>query len=272
MHGLGNDFIVIDNRDGKLRDPFISSIAKTLCRRRFSIGADGLLLVYKSSSADVKMRIFNADGSEAEMCGNGIRCLAKYCYENGICRKNIMSIETLAGIKILSLNVINGEVDTVSVDMGKPRFNRKSIPMLGEGECVNEKLKVNGEIYKITCLSMGNPHCVIFVDDVDNFPVKDVGSKIEVNRLFPERVNVGFVEVLSRHELKARIWERGVGETLACGTGACAAVAAASRLGLIEKKCKVQLSGGILQLEYGETMIMTGEVEKSFEGKVELNL
>ena len=166
MHGLGNDYIIVDNRDGKLRDEVLSSLSKRLCRRRFSIGADGLLLIYDSAIADAKMRIFNADGSEAEMCGNGIRCLAKYCYENGIVKKNEMKIETLAGIKTVWLSMEDGSIKAVTVDMGSPIFERKHIPVFGEGEFINENLEVNGKIFRATCLSVGNPHCVIFIENI----------------------------------------------------------------------------------------------------------
>jgi len=272
MHGLGNDFIVVDNRRGVIPDEHLERVAMKVCRRRFSVGADGLLLVYDSNVADAKMRIFNADGTEAEMCGNGIRCVAKYCYENKICRKDKIAVETLAGIKNLKLNVESGRVNSVTVDMGKPSFNKRDVPMVGEGECIDEEVRFGDETYRVTCLSMGNPHCVIFVSDVDTFPVGTVGPKIERSRIFPERVNVDFVEVIGRKELKARVWERGVGETLACGTGACAAVAAACRLGLSDKRCTVRLPGGDLFVEYGNTMLMTGPAVKSYEGSVKLYL
>ena len=270
MHGLGNDYVVIDNRDQKIEERSLGDLARALCKRRFSVGADGLLLLYKSSVADLKMRIFNPDGTEAEMCGNGIRCIAKYCYENGVVEKEEMTVETLAGVKSLQLKVRNGEVKSVRVDMGKPSFERRMIPMLGEGVCIDEKLEVEGETYRITCLSMGNPHCVIFVEDSDGFPVKEVGPRIESHKLFPNKVNVEFVEALDRDELKVRVWERGVGETLACGTGACAAVAAGVALGIVDRKCTVHLLGGDLQVEYGESMLMTGPAEKAYEGIVDL--
>ncbi len=219
MHGLGNDYIVIDNREEKISGKQAAELAKRLCERRFSVGADGLLLVSNSKVGDVKMRIFNADGSEAEMCGNGIRCFAKYCYENGVVKKNEFSVETLSGIKSVWLTLQHGEVSAVKVDMGLPNWERSSLPMVGQGTCINENLDVDGEVYKVTCLSMGNPHCVIFVDKVDDFPVEQIGLKIGNHKAFPKRTNVGFVQVLNPYELKLRVWERGCGETLACGTG-----------------------------------------------------
>jgi diaminopimelate epimerase len=266
MHGLGNDYVVIDNRDQKISEAQAPTVAKKLCERRFSVGADGLLLVYPSKVADVKMRIFNSDGSEAEMCGNGIRCFSKYCYENSIAKKTEFSVETLAGIKHIWLTLTGNEVSSVKVDMGAPNWQRSSLPMLGEGTAINETLEVDSEPYKITCLSMGNPHCVTFVDNVAEFPVDYVGSIIETDKAFPKRVNVGFAQVLNRNELKLRVWERGCGETLACGTGTCAAVAAANKLGKVGGKVTVHVLGGILQVEIGETILLSGAAEKVFEG------
>ena len=268
MHGLGNDYIVIDNRDERISDKQASDLAKRLCERRFSVGADGLLLVSNSKIAEAKMRIFNSDGSEAEMCGNGIRCFAKYCYENGIVPKQEFTIETLSGLKYVWL-ILNGkEVKAVKVDMGAPNWARSSIPMVGQGTSINESLNVNGETFKVTCLSMGNPHCVIFVDNVDNFPVDQIGPKIENNEVFPKRTNVGFVQVLKQNELKIRVWERGCGETLACGTGTCAAVAASNKLGKAGNKVTVHVLGGDLQVEVAENLLLTGAAKKVFEGKL----
>ncbi len=264
MHGLGNDYVVIDDRDQKITDP--ASLAKKICERRFSVGADGLLLVYNSTVSDVKMRIFNSDGSEAEMCGNGIRCFAKYCYENGIAKKAEFTVETLSGIKHVWLTLDGEEVATVKVDMGAPNWARASLPMLGEGTCINCNLDVDSEPYKITCLSMGNPHCIIFVENVDEFPVDYVGPIVENDQAFPKRTNVSFVQVLNKDELKVRVWERGCGETLACGTGTCAAVAAASKLGKVGKKVSAHLLGGDLQVEVAKTLFLTGVAEKVYEG------
>ena len=266
MHGLGNDYIVIDNRDEKISGNQAAELAKKLCERRFSVGADGLLFVSNSTIANVKMRIFNADGSEAEMCGNGIRCFAKYCYENGIAPKQEFAVETLSGIKNVWLTLKNGEVSAVKVDMGAPNWERSSLPMVGQGKCINENLDVNGEPFKVTCLSMGNPHCVIFVDKVDDFPVEQIGPKVGNHKAFPKRTNVGFVQVLNPCELKVRVWERGCGETLACGTGSCAAVAAANKLGKVGNKVTVHVLGGDLQVEVAKSLFLSGAAEKVFEG------
>jgi diaminopimelate epimerase len=266
MHGLGNDYIVIDNRDEKISDAEATELARKLCERQFSVGADGLLLASNSGSADVKMRIFNANGSEAEMCGNGIRCFAKYCYENDIARKSELTVETLAGIKRTLLTVENGLVTSVMVDMGAPMLERSKIPMLGHGMCINEDLQVNGEIYKVTCLSVGNPHCVTFVDALDDFPVQSIGPKIENHRLFPKKINVEFAQFLGENELNVRVWERGCGETLACGTGACAAVVAGSLLRKLGSKVRVHLIGGDLEVEYAERLFLSGPAEKVLEG------
>jgi len=266
MHGLGNDYIVIDNRDEKISCREASELALKLCKRRFSVGADGLLFVSNSTVADVKMRIYNADGSEAEMCGNGIRCFVKYCYENDIARKNELVVETLAGNKRTWLNVENGVVQSVMVDMGMPELERSKIPMAGQGTFINEELQVDGEAYKATCLSVGNPHCIIFVDAIDDFPAERVGSEIENHPLFPNRTNVEFAQVLSENEVKLRVWERGCGETLACGTGACATVVAGNLLRKLGGKVQVHLLGGDLTVEYTDSLLMIGAAEKVFEG------
>jgi diaminopimelate epimerase len=270
MHGLGNDYVVIDNRDRIIKEDEISVLARRICQRRFSIGADGIILLSISQRADVGMRIFNADGSEAEMCGNGIRCLAKYCYDNRIVEKDKFTVETLAGMKAVRLTVEDSVVKNVRVDMGKPIFERQAIPMRGEGKCVDELLNIDGREFKVTCLSVGNPHCVIFVDDVDNFPVGEVGSRIESDELFPKRVNVEFAQILNRKLIHARIWERGVGETFACGTGACAAVVAANVIGKCNSEVVVNLFGGDLTVKYNDEIFMTGPAEKAFEGIISL--
>lgn len=273
MHSLGNDYILIDNREGRVPDEKLASLARGLCRRRFSIGADGLLLLYSSSVADVRMRIFNADGSEAEMCGNGIRCLAKYCYESGVVHKDVMDIETLAGIRRVWLEVSGDKVKSVTVDMGSPIFERERIPALGEGKFINEEIEVDGVKFRATCLSIGNPHCVIFVDDVASFPVEHYGPKIERHTLFPRRINVEFVQIVRPNLLRVRVWERGVGETFSCGTGACACVVAGRVLGLLESECTVQLLGGDLRVRYSEAdnrIFLIGPAEKVYEGVIEL--
>jgi len=266
MHGLGNDYVVIDNRDDEISGEQAAGLAKRLCERRFSIGADGLLLVSNSKLADVKMRIFNADGSEAEMCGNGIRCFAKYCFENGVVVKSEFMVETLSGIKHVWLMFEGKELVAVKVDMGAPNWARSSLPMFGQGTFIDENLEIDGQTYKATCLSMGNPHCILFLKKIDNFPVDQIGPKIENNKFFPKRINVGFVQVLSQNELKVRVWERGCGETLACGTGTCAAVAAANKLGRVGNKVTVHVLGGDLQVEVAENLFLIGTATKVFEG------
>jgi len=278
MHGIGNDFIVLDY----FSKPFpaevnFNQLAKKLCHRHFGIGADGLILVMPSQRYDFRMRIFNFDGSEPQMCGNGIRCFARYIYENNLTNKRKFSVETLAGeiIPELVFNPTTNILEGVKVDMGKPRLTRKEIPILGDGEsqAVNESFSLdNGEKYNITCVSMGNPHCVIFVEDVDIFPVTEVGPFIENNSLFPEKTNVEFIQLLNKQEIKFRVWERGVGETMACGTGASAAVVA----GVLNKKLHsdsiVHLKGGDLRIQWEDDrhVYMTGAAENVFTGTIEI--
>jgi len=266
MHGIGNDYIVIDNRSGVIKEKDASKLAQKICRRRYSIGADGMILVSNSTIADAKMRIYNLDGSEAEMCGNGIRCFSKFCYENKIVEKKELTIETLAGIRKGKLIAKNGKITQVSIDMGIPIFERAQIPMTGSGKCVNQDLTLNQTLLKITCLSVGNPHCILFVDNLDVFPVHIIGPKIENHPLFPNRINVMFVEIQDKDKIKMRSWERGCGETLACGTGACAAVVAGNFLRKTKRKVTVSLRGGNLEIENAEHVFMKGPVEKVFEG------
>ncbi|MEM3617646.1 MAG: diaminopimelate epimerase [Candidatus Bathyarchaeia archaeon] len=271
MHGLGNDYIVIDNRGKELNEEELPNLAVKLCERRFGIGADGLMLVYPSQKADVKMRIFNPDGSEAEMCGNGIRCLAKYCFETGLTRKTSLLVETLAGVKTLDLKVENDVVKSVRVNMGSPSFEAEEIPIKWNGAFIDKPIHAGETTVKATALSMGNPHCVIFVEDVEKYPVKAVGPLLENYELFPKRTNVEFVQVISRDKLKVRVWERGAGETMACGTGACASVVAAKVLGKVDKIVTVKLPGGELTAEYRYGVIfMEGPAEKVFEGVINL--
>ena len=268
MHGLGNDYIVIDNRSLKITSTEATSLSRKLCERRLSVGADGLLLVEKSTVADVKMRIFNHDGSEAEMCGNGIRCFAKYCYENNIVNQKEIVVETMAGIKKTWLTLKRNTVISVKVDMGVPMLERRRIPMIGTGRCINQDLQIDNKKYKVTCLSVGNPHCVIFIDELDGFPVETIGPKIENHHLFTKRTNVEFVEILNKNETRVRVWERGCGETLACGTGACATVVAGNLLGKTHNKIKVHLLGGDLQVEYTGHLFLNGSVKKVYEGRL----
>ena len=280
MHGIGNDFILIDclNQDFKMQNADFGMLAKQLCNRRFGIGADQLLLLYPSSIADFKMRIFNADGSEVEMCGNGMRCLAKYIWDRNLSGKNILNIETLAGI-------IRPEKagEMVRVDRGGPIFEPEKIPVnilkskVRSQKSKKRKLIIDyllqiGDIeFYISCVSMGNPHAIIVVDDVSNFPVPYYGPLIENHQLFPRKTNVEFIEVLNTSEIKMRVWERGSGETMACGTGASAAAVASNIKGLTEKKVVVHLLGGDLFIEWASDnhVYMTGPAMEVFEGIIE---
>jgi len=274
MHGLGNDFILIDCLSKPLGDSlFLSYLAKKLCDRNFGIGADGLILILPSSKTDLRMRIFNYDGSEAQMCGNGIRCFAKYAYENKLVSKNKFTVETLAGIIIPELTITNNKILGVKVNMGTPKLRRREIPMNGKdtSTVVNETLKINSEqTFKITCVSMGNPHCITFVNDVQSISVDEIGPKIENHPLFPEKINVEFIQVLNKQEINFRVWERGVGETLACGTGACAALVAAVLNKKSERQAIIHLKGGDLDIEWIENgpVFMTGPAELVFKGEM----
>jgi diaminopimelate epimerase len=268
MHGLGNDFIVIDCRDQAVSRQLsaISDLSKRLCDRRFGIGADQVLLLYNSQKADFLMRIYNADGSEVEMCGNGIRCFAKYIWDRKLSGKSVLEIETAAGI-------IKPEKagDLVRVDMGIPVLEGRQIPVDLDGVIKDYPLTIDDKTFTITCVSMGNPHAVIFVDEVKGFDVPRYGSQIGVHRLFPKKINVEFVQVMDRKTLRMRVWERGAGETMACGTGASAAAVAANLKGIAEKKVTVKLLGGDLFIELSENghVYMTGPAEEVFEGSIQ---
>ena len=276
MHGLGNDFVLIDCLNKSLGDSsFLSYLAKRLCNRNFGIGADGLMLILSSSKADLRMRIFNSDGSEAQMCGNGIRCFAKYAYENKLVSKNKFKVETLAGIIIPELTISNNNILGVKVNMGVPKLRRREIPMNGEDTTtvVDETLKINPEqAFKITCVSMGNPHCIIFVNDVQSIPVNEIGPKIENHPLFLEKTNVEFIHILNRKEINFRVWERGVGETLACGTGACASLVASVLNNKSERQAIIHLTGGDLDIQWADNghLYMTGPAELVFRGEMEI--
>ena len=277
MHGLGNDFILIDCLNKSLgNSSFLSYLAKKLCDRNFGIGADGLILILASSQADLRMRIFNFDGSEAQMCGNGIRCFAKYAYENKLISKNKFAVETLAGIIIPELifqDLKNKKVLRIKVNMGTPKLRRREIPMNGEDTptVIDETLKINPEqTFKITCVSMGNPHCITFVNDVQSISVDEIGPKIENHPLFPEKTNVEFIQVLNKQEINFRVWERGVGETLACGTGACAALVAAVLNNKTYRKATIHLPGGDLDIQWANDgyIYMAGPAELVFKGEM----
>ncbi len=271
MQGAGNDYVYVNCFEEAVEDP--AAVAVKVSNRNFGIGSDGLILILPSEVADVKMRMFNSDGSESEMCGNGIRCVAKYAYDRGIVAKKEISAETGAGI--LTLQLVTGadnKVAKVRVNMGPPRLTRKEIPMLGnpDQKVVGEPLNILHSTFQITCASMGNPHCVIFVEDVDKFEVEKYGPLIENHELFPRRTNVEFVQIISRTEVRQRTWERGAGETLACGTGSSAVTAACVLNGLTEKSILNHLTGGDLEMEWGEdgNIYMTGPAVEVFTGEI----
>ena len=274
MHGLGNDFVLVDVREiepenkpeNMIDDP--AGFARWACDRRFGIGADQVLLLKDSKAADFKMEIINPDGSVVEMCGNGIRAFAKYIWDRGISDKDVLDIETLAGIIRPERAGNNDEL--IKVDMGEPEFEGRKIPVALDGRIIDQPLKVGDETFNITCVSMGNPHAVIFVDDVDAFPVEIYGPMIENDELFPNRINVEFVQVLASDSIRMRVWERGAGETLACGTGASASAVAARLKKLTDKKVTVQLKGGDLLIDWAENgrVYMTGPATEVYCGEI----
>ncbi len=265
MHGLGNDFVIIDDRGERLAD--VGKLSQKLCHRKFGIGADQLLLLKDSAKADWAMLIFNPDGSEAEMCGNGVRCFARYILDRGISSQHDMNIETKAG---LITTRVRG--DMIEVDMGEPHFEGKEIPSVIKGRIVSYPLKVMGKELPVTCVSMGNPHTIIFVEDVENFPVERYGPEIENHSVFPNRTNVEFARVISDREITMRVWERGAGETFACGTGACATLVAGVLNRLTHKRATVHLLGGDLNILWGEDghVYMTGPAVKVFDGIMDI--
>jgi diaminopimelate epimerase len=269
MHGAGNDYVYVNCFEETVADP--PAVARQVSNRNFGIGSDGLILIMPSKVADVRMRMFNSDGSESEMCGNGIRCVAKYAFDHGLVDKKDITAETGAGI--LKLQLFTNErnkVDRVRVNMGRPRLTRGEIPMTGapDEQVVSAELKVLDRTFHITCVSMGNPHCVIFVDNVDEFPLQKYGPIIETHPLFPNRTNVEFVEIISPTEVKQRTWERGAGETLACGTGSSAVTVAGALNGRTERHILNHLLGGDLEMEWAEdgSVFMTGPAVQVFEG------
>ncbi len=271
MQGLGNDYIYINCLKDYPDDP--PNLAKRLSDRHFGIGSDGMVLIMRSDIADFRMRMFNPDGSEAEMCGNAIRCVGKYLYDNGIADRKRISVETLAGIRMLDLSVENSKVLFVKVDMGEPVTKPDNIPVISVKDAfVSEPVTVKGRTFRVTCVSMGNPHAVSYVDDVAAFPLEVFGSAMETNDLYPRRINCEFVEIIDRKTLKMRVWERGAGETLACGTGACAVAVASVLNGFCDRKVTVKLLGGDLTVEWDENdrhVYMTGPAVKVFDGETE---
>ena len=270
MQGIGNDYVYVNCLQETIENP--SELAKKISDRHYGVGSDGLIMINPSDKADFEMEMYNADGSRGEMCGNGIRCVAKYVYDYGLTDKTSISVETLAGIKYLDLTVEDGKVVLVKVDMGKPMLRPEEVPVVSEKEeVIDEPITVDGQEYRMTCVSMGNPHAVVFIDqDVKEFPLLTVGVKFENHERFPKRVNTEFVNVLDRHTAQMRVWERGSGETLACGTGACAVAVACALNGLTEDEVTVKLLGGDLQIKWDReknTVYMTGPAEVVFDGE-----
>ena len=272
MHGIGNDYVYVNMFEEQIDNP--SEVARFVSDRHFGIGSDGLILIMPSEKADFRMRMFNSDGSESEMCGNGIRCVGKYVYDYKLTDKEEITIETLAGIKILKLFIKNQRVEMVRVDMCEPILDPTLIPVNSELDiCINQIIEVEDEIYNITCVSMGNPHTVIYVEEASDFLVHTIGSKIEVHPFFHKKTNVEFVKVVDRQNLIMRVWERGAGETLACGTGACAVLVASVLNEITERKAYIQLLGGDLIIEWDEKdnhVYMTGPATKVFDGEIEI--
>lgn len=274
--GTGNDFVLIDCLD-KPEDRYAAA-AKEICDRHYGIGADGILLVLPSDKADIRMRIINADGSEAEMCGNGIRCFARYVYEAGYVSSDEFTVETGAGIlvpKIIKEDGEHGKIAMIQVDMGEPILEGDKIPVAGYGmnRVINEEIIVQGQSFKMTCVSMGNPHCVVFVEDAEKFPIHELGRFFETHEKFPRKTNTEFVQVLDRRHLRMRVWERGAAVTLACGTGSCATLTAAVLNNLADRRAEVRLDGGNLVIEWNEQdnhLYMTGPALQVFKGTYSL--
>lgn len=273
MHGCGNDYVYVNLFEEKIDDP--SKVSVKVSDRHFGIGSDGLITIGPSKIADFRMRIYNADGSEAEMCGNGIRCVAKYVYDHKLTDRTEISVETGAGVKTLHLTVENDKVTLVRVDMGKPVLTPSEIPVVADGErVVDEPIIVGGKEWRMTCVSMGNPHAVVFVDDVAHFEIEKYGPLFENHERFPQRVNTEFVQVVSKNEAIMRVWERGSAETWACGTGTCATVMACILNGRTDNRVLVHLRGGDLRIEYDEKtnhLFMTGPATEVFEGEIQIN-
>lgn len=271
MHGLGNDYVYMDAIHQKIDNE--SDLAQFVSERHFGIGSDGLILICKSDVADFKMEMFNSDGSQAEMCGNGIRCVGKFVYDKGLTNKTTITVETLAGIKTLILNVKNGKVETVRVNMGEPILEPLKIPVVSkENPVTNLMLKALDKEFKFTCVSMGNPHAITIVEDTKTFEVEKYGKILEVDSVFPNKTNVEFVEIVDKNHIKMRVWERGTGETLACGTGACATAVACCLNNLVDRRVFIELLGGTLEIEWSKEdnhVYMTGPAVTVFEGVLE---
>ena len=275
MHGIGNDYVYVNCFEETVENP--SAVARYVSDRHFGIGSDGLILIKPSKIADCEMDMYNLDGSQGAMCGNGIRCVAKYAYDYGIVDKEHISVATKSGIKYLDLTVENGKVSQVKVNMGSPILTARQIPVVSEKEeVINEPLDVNGKIYYITAVSMGNPHAIVYMDDIDHLDIEKIGPAFENHVAFPDRVNTEFVEVIDEHTVKMRVWERGSGETLACGTGACAVAVASVLNGHVDgdSPVTVKLLGGDLQIFWNrqENLVyMTGPAATVFDGEIDVS-
>ena len=272
MHGIGNDYVYVNCMKETVENPTEAAIK--VSDRHFGIGSDGLILIKPSEVADGKMEMYNADGSQGAMCGNGIRCVAKYMYDHGITDKTTISVETKSGIKYLDLTTKDGKVDTVKVNMGTPILKASQIPVLSDKEqVINESVTIDGKEWNITCVSMGNPHAVTYIDDVKGLEIEKIGPKFENNEIFPDRVNTEFVHVIDLNTVEMRVWERGSGETLACGTGACAVAVASILNGLTEEEVTVKLLGGNLKIFWDRQInkvFMTGSATTVFDGEIML--
>lgn len=272
MQGIGNDYVYVNCFQEQIENP--SEVSRRISDRHFGIGSDGLILIKPSERADFEMEMYNADGSQGAMCGNGMRCVGKYVYDYGLTDKTQISVDTKSGIKYLDLTVENKKVKQVRVNMGAPVLETKAIPMIYEGEkVISQPLNVGEDIYEITAVSMGNPHAVAYMEDVKNLPLEEIGPKFEKHAAFPESVNTEFVRVINRNTVEMRVWERGSGETLACGTGACAVAVASILNGYTEDEVTVRLLGGDLKIfwDRAENLVyMTGPAEVVFEGEIEI--
>lgn len=269
MEGTGNDYVYVDCLKNDIRNiKNFNEIISRMCNRNYGIGSDGVILICPSKVADAKMVMYNVDGSEGAMCGNGIRCVAKYVYEN-ILKKDDITIETKSGIKNIKLNIENDQIKNIIVNMGKPLFNPSLIPVISDKDIfINEKIYVNENQYDVTCLSLGNPHTVTFCDEIDKIDLNITGKQIENNEIFPDRTNVEFVQITDNKSIKVRVWERGCGETLSCGTGACASVIAGTINDYLDKdEIEVRLKGGILYIKYDDEVILRGSANNVYYGK-----
>lgn len=270
MQGIGNCYLYINCFEEKVENP--SALSVTLSDVHFGVGSDGIILIKPSQRADCEMDIYNADGSRAMMCGNGIRCVGKYVYERGLVKKDVLTVDTQSGIKTLYLDVKDGRVKSVRVNMGKPDLCARTIPTLFQAErVIDEPYKIDGKEYRVTCVSMGNPHCVVFLPEIDSLDLIQLGPKFEQDPVFPERVNTEFIRVISKDEVQMRVWERGSGETWACGTGACAAAVACSLNGKTGRDVLVHLRGGDLAIHWDENtdeVFMQGPAEFIFDGTI----